>query len=249
MLYVRDLWVNWFDGEENGYNVGRFHEWRKEDGIELVDQIPLLHVTPEFFKFVEDDLATLPTDFLSDIEDKSYIKKDQRRRKIKYAAVISDGNDVIAFDTVGMDVPAKKTRLIPRQERLVLEMVAEKEASEYKVPEGYKKQYHFFSFEPSFVSGLTRRERRLKEILAVAVDELNLEESPMVMNYWLTEWNPAFYQDNMLLTRDEAYKKLKNETQTGWSKFHEEFTENLIKGHSFLESEWETEQKFLEKCY
>ena len=35
MLFLHDVWVNWFEGEENGYNVCHFHEWRKEDTVEL----------------------------------------------------------------------------------------------------------------------------------------------------------------------------------------------------------------------
>lgn len=42
MLFLHDVWVNWFEGEENGYNVCHFHEWRKEDTVELLDQVPLL---------------------------------------------------------------------------------------------------------------------------------------------------------------------------------------------------------------
>lgn len=34
MLFLHDVWVNWFEGEENGYNVCHFHEWRKEDTVE-----------------------------------------------------------------------------------------------------------------------------------------------------------------------------------------------------------------------
>ncbi|MCT4572190.1 DUF3603 domain-containing protein, partial [Bacillus thuringiensis] len=44
MLYLHDVWVNWFEGEENGYNVCHFYEWRKDDTIELLDQVPLLKV-------------------------------------------------------------------------------------------------------------------------------------------------------------------------------------------------------------
>lgn len=40
MLFLHDVWVNWFEGEENGYNVCHFHEWRKEDTVELLDQTP-----------------------------------------------------------------------------------------------------------------------------------------------------------------------------------------------------------------
>ena len=49
MLFLHDVWVNWFEGEENGYNVCHFHEWRKEDSVELLDQVPLLKVQSPLF--------------------------------------------------------------------------------------------------------------------------------------------------------------------------------------------------------
>ena len=49
MMYLHDVWVNWFEGEENGYNVCYFHEWRKDDSVELLDQVPLLKIDPVLY--------------------------------------------------------------------------------------------------------------------------------------------------------------------------------------------------------
>ena len=38
---LRDVWVSWFESEFYGFNVSEFHEWRKDDYIELVDTIPI----------------------------------------------------------------------------------------------------------------------------------------------------------------------------------------------------------------
>lgn len=57
MLFLHDVWVNWFEGEENGYNVCHFHEWRKEDSVELLDQVPLLRVSSVLFHYIENDLS------------------------------------------------------------------------------------------------------------------------------------------------------------------------------------------------
>ena len=42
MLFLNDVWVNWFEGEATGYNVCHFHEWKKEDPLELLEQVPVL---------------------------------------------------------------------------------------------------------------------------------------------------------------------------------------------------------------
>lgn len=70
MLYLHDVWVNWFEGEENGYNICHFHEWRKDDGIELLDQVPLLKVSSTLFHYIENDLSELPKPLLNDVYQK-----------------------------------------------------------------------------------------------------------------------------------------------------------------------------------
>uniref|UniRef100_UPI0020796AEF DUF3603 family protein n=1 Tax=Clostridium sp. ZBS13 TaxID=2949971 RepID=UPI0020796AEF len=64
MLYLHDVWVNWFEGEENGYNVCHFYEWRKDDTIELLDQVPLLKVDATLYHDIENELFELPQKML-----------------------------------------------------------------------------------------------------------------------------------------------------------------------------------------
>ena len=49
MLVLNDIWVNWFDGEDKGYNVCPFFEWRKRDKIELIDRIPVLFIEKNLY--------------------------------------------------------------------------------------------------------------------------------------------------------------------------------------------------------
>ena len=74
MLYLHDVWVNWFEGEENGYNVCYFHEWRKDDGVELLDQVPLLKIDTVLFNYIENDLAELPQKLLDNIYQKAFLR-------------------------------------------------------------------------------------------------------------------------------------------------------------------------------
>lgn len=77
MLYMHDVWVNWFEGEENGYNVSHYHEWRKNDGIELLDQVPLLYITEDLYNYIENDMFDLPERLLNKICNRAYIRKGQ----------------------------------------------------------------------------------------------------------------------------------------------------------------------------
>lgn len=241
MLYMHDLWVNWFEGEENGYNVCRFHEWRKEDGIELIDQIPLLLLNDRLFSFIENDLQDLPLSLLHDIHRKSFMKKNQSRQTMEYAAVITNGKDVLVFDTLGYTLPVKKSRLIPRQERLALEMVQDKHAADYIIEETSLKEHHILSLEPDKMAGLTRKERQLKQLLMMALDQLKHSNHPEEIKYWLTEWNPGHYADIKGFTTEEAWEKLYEGTSEGWSLIHEELCGKIVKGQPFFETIWQGE--------
>ena len=72
MMYLHDVWVNWFEGEENGYNVCHFHEWRKDDSVELLDQVPLLKINPLLYSYIENDLSELPQQLLEDVYQKAF---------------------------------------------------------------------------------------------------------------------------------------------------------------------------------
>ncbi|MCP3031987.1 YjbA family protein [Halobacillus sp. A1] len=243
MLYMHDLWVNWFEGEENGYNVCHFHEWRKEDGIELVDQIPLLVIEEELFRFIENDLQELPKGLLDDIHKRTYMKKNQERKTIDYAAVVTDGKSVLVFDTLGYSLPVKKSRLIPRQERLVFDMVEGKRASIYHLQNPAPKEYHILSLSPEKMAGLTRRERQLKQLLMMALDHLRHSDHPEEVGYWLTEWDPSQYGLIKGLTAESAWHRLYYGAIEGWSQQHEDLCGKLIKGQPFFETMWQSENQ------
>ena len=67
MLYLHDVWVNWFEGEENGYNVCHFYEWRKDDTIELLDQVPLLKVDGTLYHYIENEFFVFVQKMLEDV--------------------------------------------------------------------------------------------------------------------------------------------------------------------------------------
>ncbi|MED5076961.1 YjbA family protein [Geobacillus stearothermophilus] len=242
MLYLHDIWVNWFEGEENGYNVCHFHEWRKDDQIELLDQVPLLKVSPALFHYIENSLSDLPKPLLDDVHQKAYVRKNHERIQLDYCFVVTDGAGVLAVDTIGYQIPIRKSRLIPRQEQLVYEVAAEAEERDYPLPR-YEKEYHILSLAPELMCGLTRKERQLKQLLFMALDQLYSTKNTAQMRYWYTEWAPEKYAAIQKMSFDEAWEQLYNETKYGWSERHEQLCENLIKGQPFFEKLWEMEQE------
>ncbi|MCI1857186.1 MAG: YjbA family protein [Sporolactobacillus sp.] len=243
MEVVNDVWVNWFEGEENGYNVCEFYEWRKHDFIELLDQVPLIKVTETLFDYIENDLRDLPEELLNDVRNQSVICKNNRRETIEYCFIASDGRRCIAADTLGYAVPLRKSRLISRQEETVLGRVEKMPAKNYPIPFGSgPKEYHMLSLSPEMMIGLTRRERQLKQILFMALDQLHTTGSTEETRYWFTEWYPTRYEESRMMDGDEAFRELVAGLKQGWSTRHSDLCERMIKGQSYFEKLWNLEQ-------
>lgn len=242
MLYLHDVWVNWFEGEENGYNVCHFHEWRKDDGVELLDQVPLIKVESILFNYIENDLSELPQQLLDEIYQKAFLRKNHERVQLDYCFVVTDGVGILAIDTIGYNIPIRKSRLIPRQEQLVYEMVENHSPRKYNFNEKQsKKDFHILSPEPELMAGLTRKERQLKQLLFMALDQLYSSKNTSEIRYWYTEWNPVKYTYLQNLDFDKIWQELYEEIKLGWTSKHSNFCENLIKGQPFFEKLWEME--------
>jgi hypothetical protein len=246
MLYLHDVWVNWFEGEENGYNVCHFHEWRKDDGVELLDQVPLIKVETTLFHYIENDLMELPGQLMNDVFQKAYLRKNHERIQLDYCFVVTDGVGILAVDTIGYNIPIRKSRLIPRQEQLVYDMVSDQEPSPYKfnkMTTSTYKEYHILSPSPELMSGLTRKERQLKQLLFMVLDQLHSSKNVAEIRYWYTDWDPAKYKEIQEMDFEVAWSQLLEEVQYGWSERHVDLCENLVKGQPFFEKLWELEHE------
>jgi len=246
MLFLHDVWVNWFEGEENGYNVCHFHEWRKDDSVELLDQVPLLKIEPALFHYIENDMRDLPQKLLEEVYQKAYCRKNHERLQLDYCFVVTDGQGILAVDTIGYSIPIRKSRLIPRQEQLVYEMIKDVETEKYDfflADVSQDKEYHILSLSPKYMTGLTRKERQLKQLLFMALDQLQSSRNTAEIKYWYTEWNPYKYEEIKHLDFDEIFNQLYEETIVGWSKKHLHLCERLIKGQPFFEKLWEMEHE------
>lgn len=243
MLYLHDVWVNWFEGEENGYNVSYFHEWRRDDTIELIESIPIIYIEEDLFDHIENSLEDLPEQLLEDIYKQTYIRKGHKKQTIDYACIITDGIRTLVFDTINYSIPMRKSRLIPRQDQMVLQRVRNRKPTTYKYQKrSIDKQYHLLSLKPELVIGLTRKEKQLKQLLMMALDHLRVMRHLKALRYWLIEWRPELSSKVEHYDEDEAWQALYHDIKIGWSKDHERFTKKLIKGNSFLEKLWDQEQ-------
>lgn len=246
MRYLHDVWVNWFEGEENGYNVCEFYEWRKTESPELLDQVPLVKLDKEVYDYIENDLAPLPKSLLTYIQNHAFYRKNHERVVTEYCAIVTDGERIIVFDTIGYDLPIRKSRLIPRHEQQVFEMVDRMRALQINHDELNQlplkeKTYHILSPHPNEMVGLTRSERMFKQIVYMAVDQMSVATEEEI-RYWYSEWNPKSYEEIKELTKENLWDRLYSELKEGWTYKHYQFGKIIIKGQPFYEKLWKMEE-------
>jgi hypothetical protein len=256
MLYVHDVWVNWFDGATKGHEVPEFEAWRKTDNVELLDQSPLLYVTEELFDYVENGMGALPEKMLKAIHQACYVRKNHERTALEYAAVITDGLRVLAFDTdelpaeekvvdiVDPVYPFKKSRLIPRQYQLVMEMIAVTEPTDFGATfvteeEEETVEARILNITNVHTLGLTRREREMKEILMDCLYQLSQSESIEEVRYWYTELFPGSMIDITTenWTIDQMVLDMHDHLSEGWDEQHEDIGLKLTR-YFLYDEEW-----------
>ncbi|MFA9555818.1 DUF3603 family protein [Evansella sp. AB-rgal1] len=248
MLHMRDVWVNWFEGEENGYNVCEFYEWRKEDRIELLDQVAVIKMRENLFDYIENTLQELPEELLADVYRQSFVRRKSQRIELEYCFLATDGRRSLVVDTIGYHTPVRKSRLVPRQEEQLLNLVESEHIREYYMDYlDCEKQYHILSPEPSLMNGLIRKERQLKQLLFMAMDQLHHDADVAEIRYWYTEWAPDKYAQIQAMDSEEAWVSLFNEIKFGWTKKHEDYCFTMIKGQPFFEKLWELHHGEAEK--
>lgn len=248
MIYLYDVWVNWFEGEEQGYNVCPYHEWRKNDTIEVLEQVPLIYITEDLFNYIENSLQDIPSKLLERIHKRCYKRKGHQRQVLDYVCILTDGRGILAIDTSGYNIPIRKSRLIPRQEQQVFERCEKAVQQDFSfTPLNEDSVTSSMSPPKNEMLGLTRRERQLKKILMIAMDQLKTSNNRNELLYWLAEWeNKELYADLYDRPINEIWQSLYDDIKIGWGASHEKLCKQLIKGNPFLEKFWKKEQVFNE---
>lgn len=232
MHYLYDIWVNWVDGEEDSLFIFPYHEWRKTDRIELVEQIPLLYIDEHTFYHIENGLNKLPKRLLHSIYKRTYMRVERKRQLVDYACVVTDGVGIVAFHTLGQKIPLRKSRLIPRQEQQVYDILPRLKKQHYQMrPEKISVQQK----DEQGMLGLTRRERQMKRILLAALDQLKKTADRKEIFYWISEWeNRNIVRELDALSLDVVWEAFYTQVVNGWSPKHETFCQQIVKRNPYL---------------
>jgi Protein of unknown function (DUF3603) len=244
MLYLHDVWANWFESEENGYNVCEFHEWRKTDTVELIDQVPLLKVNTRLFNYILDNLDEIPQEILDAVFQKGFYRKNHERVMCDYMFVITDGKDTLAVDTIGYIIPVRKSRLVPRQHELALEMVNDGRKNDFTITKKEikkEKEYNILSLHPKNMYGLTRKEKQLKQLLMMGLDQVYKSENLDKMKYFYCVFENVKFSSLKDLSLDELFDLFYSKLENGWSKESEELCKIIVSTEPYLNTLYEME--------
>lgn len=236
MHYLYDIWVNWVDGEEDGLFIYPYYEWRKSDQIELVEQIPLLYVDEMTFYQIENSLQELPRRLLHSIYKRTYLRVERKRQLVDYACVVTDGIGIVAFHTLGQKMPLRKSRLIPRQEQQVYDLLPRIKKQYYHITKhAWDKMKHYKNIDTYDMIGLSRRERQMKRILLIAIDQLKRAKDEKEIYYWISEWENKNLVDSIAgLSLDVIWQQFYEQVTQGWSEKHEHFCRQIVKRNPIL---------------
>lgn len=187
MLYLHDIWINWFE-EENLNLVPYFHEWRKDDSAELLDQVPILIVNENLFNYIAFGKNIINDDIKKSIYRKSYYRKNHERVEADYCFICTDKNRFLVVELDSEGNVFKKSRLIPRQFQVAHEMVV---SDNYKAHFELHEEVDLSDYEKYI--GLTRSE---KESLKTSLEFINeLPSNKMsLLTYLVSEWCVSLYQ-------------------------------------------------------
>lgn len=223
-----DVWVNWCEDESKSHKIVHFFEWRRHDFIEVIDEIPLLLIDPDLFCYIENSLNPLPVKLLEAIEGMTYIRRNNRRERIKYACILTDGKGVLVVDTKSSQLPHKKSRLIPRQEKWVLEKAEKMEVEKFEYEPIKKKENIFTDVPNEYMLGLNRRERALKELLFYILEQLKYETNIHKLIYYYLEFKHEDIDELYKLSYEEIFTMFFSDIKQGWTDNHHNLLLKLI---------------------
>lgn len=245
-MLLYDAWVNWSDGMLKAHGIPEYHEWKKEDdNVELLNAIPIVKVTSELFYHILDNFTKVPGPLLKEVYRKASRARSNTKETIDHAFVMTDGCGVAAVECEDF-LPMRKSRLIPRQDRQILECMENEEAKSYgfvapeKIATTDTLVGRILSIEPVHMIGLTRRERGMKEILMDSLYQLATSESREEVHYWYLELFWGMKDDPTVedMTIEQMVHEMHDYLQDGWDEEHVTFGAKLAKYFDNYEDMW-----------
>lgn len=192
MNYIYDITLNL-----NKNNLYEFYEWREDDVPEFILKIPIYKIDKNAFFDIKNNNIIVDKDFLITIFDKTEVYTEDAISLIRYAALFSDGNNVIGIEFDSSGNSYMKSNLSIDDESEVLEIIKDIKYTllDYKVKNINNLQ----------IKLLTRKEKEEEEYLLNRVNSMYKDNEIEKLKY-------IFYElyNEKLDNLEKIYSKLIN---------------------------------------
>lgn len=200
MNYIYDITLNL-----NKNNLYEFYEWREDDVPEFILKIPIYKIDKNAFLDIRNNNIIVDKDFLITIFDKTEVYTEDAISLIRYAALFSDGNNVIGIEFDSSGNSYMKSNLSIDDESEVLEIIKDIKYTllDYKVKNINNLQMKL----------LTRKEKEEEEYLLNRVNSMYKNNETEKLKY-------IFYElyNEKLDNLEKVYSKLINVVKNNESK-------------------------------
>lgn len=200
MNYIYDITLNL-----NKNNLYEFYEWREDDVPEFILKIPIYKIDKNAFFDIRNNNIIVDKDFLITIFDKTEVYTEDAISLIRYAALFSDGNNVIGIEFDSSGNSYMKSNLSIDDESEVLEIIKDIKYTllDYKVKNINNLQ----------IKLLTRKEKEEEEYLLNRVNSMYKNNETEKLKY-------IFYElyNEKLDNLEKVYSKLINAVKNNESK-------------------------------
>ena len=202
MNYIYDILLNFIDSDR----LIEFYEWSESDSFE---HIPIYRISSEVMQDICENKIKISKEFLEEVKNKTNLYKN--KQNIKYAALLSDINKVIAleFSSDGT-VISKSSLLLDEEESVVDECSNINESNlDYTIIEPYIINYF-----------LTRDELFKRNYLLKELDYISKVKDIDKLNFLYEE---IFKSEKILF--EEKLKRLINDIKNNFNNKHNELYE------------------------
>ena len=200
MNYIYDITLNL-----NKNNLYEFYEWREDDVPEFILKIPIYKIDKNAFFDIKNNNIIVDKDFLITIFDKTEVYTEDAISLIRYAALFSDGNNVIGIEFDSSGNSYMKSNLSIDDESEVLEIIKDIKYTllDYKVKNINNLQ----------IKLLTRKEKEEEKYLLNRVNSMYKNNETEKLKY-------IFYElyNEKLDNLEKVYSKLINAVKNNESK-------------------------------
>lgn len=200
MNYIYDITLNL-----NKNNLYEFYEWREDDVPEFILKIPIYKIDKNAFFDIKNNNIIVDKDFLITIFDKTEVYTEDAISLIRYAALFSDGDNVIGIEFDSSGNSYMKSNLSIDDESEVLEIIKDIKYTllDYKVKNINNLQ----------IKLLTRKEKEEEEYLLNRLNSMYKDNETEKLKY-------IFYElyNEKLDNLEKVYSKLINAVKNNESK-------------------------------